>query len=143
MAQTKIQTEADAQRIQSEKMRADEIQTTQINVARDQAKIQADTELALEELDLRAQAQASNIPKFYPTTRNRDAESPKLKTLVDGKNELNSYLDSFERYAKNANWEKDTWAIKLCALLSERAMDLYTRMSNEDTNDCDKLKKVH
>ena len=118
-------------------------QMTQINVARDQAKIRADTKLALEELELRAQAQASSSPNFYPTPQNRDAESPKLKTLVDGINELNSYLDSFERYARNANWEKDTWAIKLCALPSGRSMDLYIRMSNEDANDYDKLKKAH
>ena len=39
-------------------------------------------------------------------------------------------------------WEKVKWAIKLSELLSGRAMDLYTRMSNEDAKDYDKLKKA-
>ena len=39
-------------------------------------------------------------------------------------------------------YEKNTWAIKLSALLTERAMDVYTRMSDTDANDYDKLKKA-
>ena len=39
---------------------------------------------------------------------------------------------------------KNMWAIKLRALLSGRAMDVYTRMSNKDAtcNEYDKLKKT-
>ena len=51
---------------------------------------------------------------------------------------LDPYLLRFERYAENASWEKDTWAIKLSALLTGRAMDVYTRMSDADANDYDK-----
>ena len=47
----------------------------------------------------------------------------------------------FECYAKNASWEKNTWATKLNALLTGRAME-YTRMSDTDANDYDKLKKA-
>ena len=49
---------------------------------------------------------------------------------------------TFERYPENASWEKDTWAIKLSALLTGRAMDIYTRMSDADASDYDKLKKA-
>ena len=41
----------------------------------------------------------------------------------------------------NVKWASDTWAIKLSALLSGKAMDVYTRMSTEDANDYSKLKK--
>ena len=37
---------------------------------------------------------------------------------------------------------KDTWAIKLSALLTGRAMDVYTRMTDTDASDYDKLKKA-
>ena len=59
-----------------------------------------------------------------------------------GKDELDSYLLRFELYAESASWEKDTWAIKLSALLTGRAMDVYTRMSDTDASDYDKLKKA-
>ena len=73
--------------------------------------------------------------------QDQDAKYPKLPAFVDEKDELDSYLLRFERYAENAKWEQVTWAIKLSALLSGSAMDVYTRMSNEDAKNYDKLKK--
>ena len=126
-----------------EKKRADEIRFAQIEVAKEQAKIEAEKELALKELELKAQqSQAGASLAATPPPRNKDAKSPKLPSFIDEKDELDSYLLRFERYAENASWEKDTWAIKLSALLTGRAMDVYTRMSDADASDYDKLKKA-
>ena len=108
---------------------------------KEQAKIEADKELALKELELKAQQdQASTSLAAVP--RCQDAKSPKLPSFIDEKGELDSYLLRFERYAENTSWEKDTWAIKLSALLTGRTMDVYTRMSDTDANDYDKLRKA-
>ena len=125
----KIRAEAE------EKRRADEIKVQM-------AKIEAEKELTLREMELKAQDQASASLATTPPPRNKDAKSPKLPSFVDEKDELDSYLLRFERYAENASWEKDTWAIKLSALLTGRAMDVYTRMSDADASDYDKLKKA-
>ena len=126
-----------------EKKRADEIKMAQIEAAKEQAKIEAEKELALKELELKAQqSQASASLAATPPPQNKDAKSPKLPSFIDEKDELDSYLLRFERYAENASWEKDTWAIKLSALLTGRAMDVYTRMSDADASDYDKLKKA-
>ena len=91
-------------------------------------------------MELQAQqAQANTSAAITPPPRNKDAKSPKLPSFIDEKDELDSYLLRFERYAENANWEKDTWANKLSALLTGRAMDVYTRMSDADASDYDKL----
>ena len=74
-----------------------------------------------------AQAQATASSATTPPPRNKDAKSLKLPSFIDEKDELDSYLLCFERYAENASWEKDTWAIKLSVLLTGRAMDVYTR----------------
>ena len=92
-----------------EKKRADEIKIQL-------AKIQADKELALKEMELQEQARQAQVTASSATTpppRNKDAKSPKLPSFIDEKDELDSYLLRFERYAENASWEKDTWAIKL------------------------------
>ena len=125
----KIRAEAE------EKRRADEIKVQM-------AKIEAEKELTLREMELKAQDQASASLATTPPPRNKDAKSPKLPSFIDEKDELDSYLLRFERYAENASWEKDTWAIKLSALLTGRAMDVYTRMSDADASDYDKLKKA-
>ena len=127
-----------------EKKRADELddrrRADEIKVQ--MAKIEAEKELTLREMELKAQDQASGSSATTPPPRNKDAKSPKLPSFVDEKDELDSYLLRFERYAENASWEKDTWAIKLSALLTGRAMDVYTRMSDADASDYDKLKKA-
>ena len=137
-----------------EKRRADEIRFAQIEAAKEQAKIEAakeqakleaEKELKIKEMELQAQqaqVTASASLAATPPPRNKDAKSPKLPSFIDEKDELDSYLLRFERYAKNASCEKDTWAIKLSALLTGRAMDVYTRMSDADASDYDKLKKA-
>ena len=136
------------------KRRADEIRFAQIEAAKEQAKIEAakeqakleaEKELKIKEMELQAQqaqVTASASLAATPPPRNKDAKSPKLPSFIDEKDELDSYLLRFERYAENASWEKDTWAIKLSALLTGRAMDVYTRMSDADASDYDKLKKA-
>ena len=103
----------------------------------------AEKKLALKELELKAQqSQASTSSATTPPHHNKGAKSPKLPSFIDKQDELDSYLLRFEHYAENASWEKDTWAIKLSALLTARAMDVYTRMSDADASDYDKLKKA-
>ena len=116
-----------------------------IEAAKEQAKLEAEKELKIKEMELQAQqaqVTASASLAATPPPRNKDAKSPKLPSFIDEKDELDSYLLCFERYAENASWEKDTWAIKLSALLTGRAMDVYTRMSDADASDYDKLKKA-
>ena len=93
--------------------------------ARYQAKIEANKELALKELELQAQAQVNIDATSNPPPPNRDAKIPKLPAFVGEKDELYSNLLGFERYADNAKWEKNTSAIKLTALLSGKAMDIH------------------
>ena len=108
-----------------EKRRADEIRFAQIEAAKEQAKIEAakeqakleaEKELKIKEMELQAQqaqATASASLAATPPPRNKDAKSPKLPSFIDEKDELDSYLLRFERYAENASWEKDTWANRL------------------------------
>ena len=116
-----IQAEKRADELQAEeKKRADEIRLAQIEIEK---------ELKIKEMELKAQqaqAQATASSATTPPTRNKDAKSPKLPSFIDEKDELDSYLLRFERYAENAGWEKETWAIKPSALLTGRAMDIYT-----------------
>ena len=68
------------------------------------------------------------------------AKAPKLPAFMDDKDELDSYLERFERYAKIQKWDISTWAIALSALLSGKALDVYTRMNSNDAIDYAKVK---
>ena len=83
-----------------EKKRADEshikIQIAQIESAKEKAKVEADKELARKELELKAQQnQASASLAGTPPPRDKDAQSPKLPSFIDEKDELDSYLLHF------------------------------------------------
>ena len=75
-----------------------------------------------------------------PEVREDRAKAPKLSSFVDGKDDLDAYLQRFERFAETAKWKKDGWASKLSALLSGRALEVYSRLSEDSAKDYDKVK---
>ena len=62
-------------------------------------------------------------------------KAPKLPSFVDGKDDLDAYLQRFERFATVAKWDKTGWASKLSALLSGGALEVYSRISEEAAQD--------
>lgn len=70
------------------------------------------------------------------------ANCPKLPSFIDYKDDLDSYLNRFERFAKCNNWDKSTWSTSLSALLSGRALDVYSRLSDSVASDYDGLKRA-
>ena len=68
------------------------------------------------------------------------AKAPKIPAFNEGKDEMDSYLLRFERYATAQKWEPVTWATGLSALLQGKALDVYALMPKEDALNYDKLK---
>ena len=91
------------------------------------------------ELELARLAQGRNVAERAELREDR-AKTPKLPSFVDGKDDLDAYLQRFERFATTAKWEKTGWASKLSALLSGRALEVYSRLSEEAAQDYDQVK---
>ena len=53
------------------------------------------------------------------------AKAPKIPAFNEGKDEMDSYLLRFERYATAQKWDPDTWATGLSALLQGKVLDVY------------------
>ena len=150
----------DAQKLHAEgKKRADEIPMAEIQAEAEEKKraddLQAEEKKRADEIQMaqiknsrkwnykpKMKAQANTSPAATPTPRNKVAESPKLSSFIDGKDELESYLLCFKSFAENASWEKNTWAIRVSALLTGRAMEVYNRISDTNANDYDKVNKA-
>ena len=83
-----------------DKKRADELQAGRERRADEikvqMAKIEAEKELTLKEMELKAQDQASASSATTQPPRNKDAKSLKLPSFIDEKDELDSYLLRFE-----------------------------------------------
>ncbi|XP_076435072.1 uncharacterized protein LOC143274949 [Babylonia areolata] len=70
------------------------------------------------------------------------AKRPRLPAFVDEKDNIDSYLERFERHAKAMKWPGDQWATDLGALLTGHALEVYSRLSREDADDYEKLKSA-
>ena len=53
------------------------------------------------------------------------AKTQKFPAFDEGKDEMDSYLLRFERYATAQKWKKEDWATNLSALLKGKALDVY------------------
>ena len=67
---------------------------------------------------------------------------PKIPTFEDGKDNMDSYLNRFERIAEVSHWPREEWATNLSALLTGRALDIYSRLNGQEAEDYDQLKMV-
>ena len=72
----------------------------------------------------------------------REKEQRTVAPFADGHDDLDNYLLRFERYTGVAGWEKQIWATQLSALLSGRALEVYSRLSQEDAMEYNVLKVV-
>ena len=70
------------------------------------------------------------------------AKMPKLPQFIDGQDDLDSYLQRFERFAKSNKWNESIWATSLSALLTGKALDVYSRMLETAAVDYIELKEA-
>ena len=53
-----------------------------------------------------------------------------------------TYLMRIERFATANKWEKSDWVVCLSALLTDRALEVYTRLSEAQAVDYERLKNA-
>ena len=90
------------------------------------------------ELELARLGQGRNDTERAEVREDR-AKAPKLPSFVDGKDDLDAYLQRFQRFATTAKWENTGWASKLSALLPGRALEAYSRLCEEAALDYDRV----
>jgi transposase InsO family protein len=91
-------------------------------------------ELELKEKELEQKKEAQN--------KGAMAKAPKLPVFQTGKDDMDSYLVRFERYAEAQKWAKDNWASCLSALLTGKALEVYYRLDKDEVGDYDTLKEA-
>ena len=67
--------------------------------------------------------------------------SPRMPPF-NSQDDLDAYLLRFERFAKAQAWPLDDYAANLSLCLTGEALEVYSRMSPEDSVDYEKLKEA-
>ena len=118
----------------------------------EELRTQAEERLKMEEmrthLELaKIQVQASQQTEHFSTRPAREGENskfkiPKLLAFVDRKDDLDSWLLRFERFATTSGWPKENWCTSLSTLLTRRALKAFCRLSENEATDYDRVKEV-
>ena len=123
----------------SKKLEADERKRVRVYEL-EQKEAERRHELAMKQLKLqRVNTEVSSPTSFVSVFT---AKVPKLAPFIDGKDDLDSYLLRFERFAKNNKCEESTWSTSLSALLTGKALDVYSRLSETAAVDYKQLKEA-
>ena len=95
-------------------------------------------EYELRRLELKAQVKGETETEHSHVSY---AKTPKLPEYKE-KDNMDAYLERFERFAVSQKWEPNTWSINLSALLTGKALEVYSRMPTKDAFDYNKLKQA-
>ena len=75
-------------------------------------------------------------------TQNITIHRPKLPKFEEERDNMDTYLQRFEKFAKTQKWDHAEWTTYLCALLTGKALEVYTSMPDTDVDDYNKLKNA-
>ena len=67
---------------------------------------------------------------------------PKLPKFDEKVDDIDAYLERFERFARSQRWHEDTWAVTLSPLLSGKALDVYSSLPLAEADNFEELKKA-
>ena len=124
--------------LQVEKQRLErEIQLKKESGANDLRLKQIEHVHELEVLEMKAKQGVSIVESDMPKPK-----GPKLPFFEEGKDEMDSYLHRFERYATAKHWKPEVWATHLSALLKGRALDVNALLPSDKAVDYNELKKA-
>ena len=96
--------------------------------------------MEMKRLELEASARAVRISEGG--ARGPNPKLTKLPVFADGTDELDNYLRRFERFAANSAWKETEWVSYFSALLTSRALDVYSRLPGSAAADYKQLKEA-
>ena len=138
--QERIQRQADREKIEREEAAEQrrlkfelQIETIRQEHELRMAKMRQEHELEMEKLKQEHLKKESNNVSFT-------AQMPTLPVFDDKHDDIDAYIDRFERFATVHKWTKTDWAIILSSLLSGKSLEAYTRLSDSEALDYDKVK---
>ena len=73
-------------------------------------------------------------------TQNITIHRPKLPKFEEDKDDMDTFLQRFERFAKMQKWKPEEWVVSLSPLLTGKGLEVYTNMPDTDVDNYEQLK---
>ena len=143
--------EREYKRLEMELMIEREKRETQIQLKKiemDEERMRIEAEAAQKEIDAGVQralieaGQDRDSRRTSTSGNGVSAKVPRLPVFYDDKDNLDAYIERFERFATTHHWPRESWASSLSALITRKALEVYSRLSTDEADDFDVLKKA-
>ena len=92
------------------------------------------------ELELAKLRSASETSSESDRSSRAVVSGPRMPTFDEEKDKMDSYIKRFERHARLNAWPENQWASHLSALLTGKALETYSRLSEEQAERYEELK---
>ena len=120
-----------------------EAQRRREDAEREAQQRKEEREFQLKTLELQLQAdqakREAGVVNGQPVTR---CPLPKLQPFDEAHDEMDAFLERFERFAKAQKWPEETWGSCLSPLLKGKALRAYTSLPVADGDDYEKLREA-
>ena len=144
--QTRLEIKAAREKEKREAEMAAEEKKREADMAMERERREAELQLrkmAMEEEKMRIEAGQNTDSRRTSTSGNGfSAKVPRLPVFHDNKDNIGAYIERFERFATTHHWPRETWASSLSALITGKALEVYSRLSADEADDFDVLKKA-
>ena len=139
-----VRQEVEARAVRQEEEARAVRQEAEGEAKRQHEKYMLKIQLEADRLHAQDAHEASVIQAQADSSRNVriSGRSPKLPSFCDGKDNMDAYLQRFERYAENKGWDPGCHGTYLGFLLSGKAPEVYSRLPASDARDYLKLKEA-
>ncbi|KAL8601066.1 hypothetical protein ACOMHN_040767 [Nucella lapillus] len=109
-------------------------------------KLRLEMSLREKELEIRRvaiESEDSDAPSSIPGHhRPNHAPRPQLPKFSQGSDSMDAYISRFEVFARSQGWPEREWAMILSALLTGKALNIFSTLPAVQQNDFDCLKKA-
>jgi transposase InsO family protein len=103
-------------------------------------RLEAEREIVEKQLKLESMKKENAAEGHIGQSSRSCAPAPRLPEFKEGTDDMDAYLQRFERYADAQDWKKKSWGVNLSALLQGKGVSTYNRLSPIDANNYDILK---
>ena len=87
-------------------------------------------------------SQKSTLDSTHLTETHQPVKGPKLPAFDESKDNIDAYIQRFERYATAQRWNYNNWGSHLSALLTGKALDVFARLPPNSALNFEELKEA-
>ncbi|KAL8601078.1 hypothetical protein ACOMHN_040779 [Nucella lapillus] len=145
--QQKVEREerAERRRVEAENRKLEsEMENRKIEA--EMEKLRLETRLREKELEIQRlgiESEDSDAPSSIPGHhRPNHAPRPQLPKFSEGSDSMDAYISRFEVFARSQGWPEREWAMILSALLTGKALNIFSTLPAVQQSDFDCLKKA-